>query len=457
MLNAMDQLIREYRMLPPGTTVLCALSGGADSVCLFHRLYKLRESLGFHLAAAHYNHNLRGEESDRDEAFVEELVASLAPDGSVPFRKGRGDVAGRAKETGRGLEETARTMRYAFLREAAKEVGADVIATAHNLNDQAETLLMHLARGSGLRGLCGMEPATGDVIRPLLTTSRTEIEAYLTQNGLTWMEDSSNQEETYTRNCIRHRVLPVLEELWPGAAERMSQCAQSLRNDEEYLSLQGELLVRQVVWRGEELVMPISELAQAHEAVAIRAVRRLLGVYNRGNDNCTTAHLRGLLELCCSEDPSAQLDLPDGLRAVREYEFLVLTRQNAPPLEERRWVLPGVIETGDWRLECREMVYQGEPHTGTCFFLKREGVEELRLRSRRTGDRLKRPGRSGKTVKKLLIEEKIPLRYRESIPVLEVLDQVAAVAGLGPDHAFLPQTGERAWRIECVPLRQWSV
>lgn len=457
MLNSMDQLIREYRMLPPGTTVLCALSGGADSVCLFHRLCQLREPLGFRLAAAHYNHTLRGEESERDEAFVEEIVTSFVPDGSVLLLKSRGDVSARARETGRGLEETAREMRYAFLREAAKQVGAEVIATAHNLNDQAETLLMHLVRGSGLRGLCGMEPVRGDVIRPLLTTSRAEIETYLINNGLSWVEDSSNGEDTYTRNRIRHQVLPVLEEICPGATDRMSQCAQSLRKDEEYLSQQGARLAEQAVWREDELVIPVSELALAHDAVAIRAVRQLLGQYNQGNDNCTMVHLKGLLDLCRSEDPSGELDLPDGLKAVREYEFLVLTRQNAPRLEEQPWTLPGAVESGGWRLECQETVYQGEFHTGTCFFLKREGVEKIQLRSRQTGDRLKRPGRSGKTIKKLLIEEKIPLRYRESLPVLEVLDQVAAVAGVGPDIAFLPQVGERAWRIECVPLNQWSV
>ena len=451
MLNSMDQLIREYRMLPPGTTVLCALSGGADSVCLFHRLCQLREPLGIRLAAAHYNHTRRGEESDRDEAFVEKIVASFAPDGSVLLLKCRGDVSARARETGRGLEETAREMRYAFLREAAKQVGADVIATAHNLNDQAETLLMHLVRGSGLRGLCGMEPVRGDVIRPLLTTSREEIESYLMQNSLSWVEDSSNQEDAYTRNRIRHQVLPMLEEICPGAARRMSQCTERLRLDEDYLSTQAWFLVENATWRGDELTVPVEAIGKAHDALAIRALRYLLGQQNSGNDNCTQAHLKGLLALCRGEDPSAELDLPDGLKAVREYELLVLTRQKVSVMESLLWRLPGEIRADGWRLECRETIYQGEPQSGTCFFLKREDIDEIRLRPRRVGDRLKRPGRSGKTVKKLLIEEKIPFRYRDSLPVLEVLDQVAAVAGLGPDIIFVPQVGEKAWNILIVP------
>lgn len=449
MLKSMDRLIQEYQMLPPGTTVLCALSGGADSVCLLHRLCQLRQALEIHVAAAHYNHMLRGAESDRDQAFVEALVETC--DSELLLLTGSGDVAARARENGRGLEETAREMRYAFLRDAARQVGADVIATAHNLNDQAETLLLHLVRGSGLRGLAGMEPVRDNLIRPLLTTSREEIEAYLHQNGLSWVEDSSNGEDTYTRNRIRHQILPVLEDICPGAAKRMGQCAKSLRIDETYLTRQAGLLAEKAVWDEDGMTIPVSEIARAHEALSIRALRLLIGRCSQGNDNCTAAHLKGLLALCRSDDSSARLDLPNGLKAFREYDRLVLTRQEVLMLAEQLWTLPGEVRVGDWHLECLETVYQGETHSGTCFYLRQEGVNEIQLRSRRTGDRLKRPGRSGKTVKKLLIEEKIPLRYRETLPVLEVSGQVAAVAALGPDIAYVPQRGEKSWKILIVP------
>ncbi len=443
----MEKLIARYDMLPPGTRVLCALSGGGDSVCLFHRLCRLREPLGIQLVAAHYNHSLRGEESDRDQDFVEKFVSACAPDGSVPLFVGRGDVAARARETGRGLEETAREMRYAFLRETAEKVGADVIATAHNLNDQAETLLLHLVRGSGLRGLVGMEPVRGDLIRPLLTTPRTEIEEYLARYGLNWVEDRTNQEDTYTRNRLRHQVLPVLEEICPGVVQRMGQCAEHLRLDEEYLADQAQALCKQAQWRGGEMTVSAHTVAHAHDAVAVRALRSLWGQFNNGNDNCTREHLKSLLALCRGEDPSARMDLPGGVCALREYDLLVLSRKELPRLEGQIWNLPGEIRAGDWHLECRACIYQGQSHGVDSFFLKREGVEEIFLRHRQTGDRLKRPGRSGKTIKKLLIEEKIPLRYRDSLPVLEVNGQVAAAAGLGVDAAFVPQIGEEAWSI----------
>lgn len=154
----------DISLLPPGGGVLCAVSGGADSVYLLCRLCELRESLGLRVWAAHYNHCLRGAESDRDEAFVRDLCAGLG----VEAYSGRGDVAAFARENGLGTEDAARRLRYAFLEQTADALGADAIATAHTADDNAETMLLNLARGAGLRGLCGIPPRRGRVIRPIL-------------------------------------------------------------------------------------------------------------------------------------------------------------------------------------------------------------------------------------------------------------------------------------------------
>ncbi len=444
MLEAMEKLIGEYGMLLRGTRVLCALSGGADSMCLLHSLCCLKDKLGIEVMAAHYNHNLRGAESHRDEVFVREQCALL----QVELTVGQGDVTAQAKIAGTGIEETAREMRYAFLRQAAQEMGAQVIATAHNANDNAETVLMHLIRGTGLRGLTGIAPVRGNIIRPLLTTTRAEIETYLEAKGVPFTEDSTNADDAYTRNRIRHSVLPLLNDICPGAMDRLNQTAKTLRKDEEYLAGQAELLVGHAQGAGETLSIPAQTIAQAHEAVAVRAVRMLIGRLRAGNDNCTAAHLRAVLSVARSADPSARTQLPGGLSVRREYEWLVFSTgeqqylTGSIPLN-----MPGLTRVGTYRVECRDVEYRGQAQQPFCLYLDKDRVNSVCLRARQTGDRLTRPGRPGKTVKKLLIDEKIPLHSRDELPVFETLGRVAAVAGLGPDAAFVPGIGEQAWQI----------
>ena len=449
MLDSMEKLIREHDMLPRGCRVLCAVSGGADSVCLLHRLWSLRERLEIEVMAAHYDHGLRGEESRRDAEFVRKIAKEF---GNIHLVVGGGDVAREARLSGRGIEETAREMRYRFLQQAAEEVGAERIATAHNANDNAETLLMHLIRGTGLRGLTGIPPVRGNIIRPLLTTKRYEIEQYLELYRVPYVTDSTNRDDTYTRNRIRHQVMPQLNEICPGIEARLTQTAISLSKDESYLMDQAMKLLQESTGNKEIQRVPASVLAQAPQVLALRAVRVLIARLREGNDNCTAAHLHGVLELCSSTDPSAQVDLPGGLIARREYEMLVLTWQKEKSLVgEIPLQIPGTTLAGKYRLECSRVVYQGQSQQPEQFYLSGE-IECPKLRARKTGDRLKRPNRPSKSVKKLLIDEKIPQHLRDGLPVLEVDGQVAAVTGLGPDMAFLPEIGQQAWQIKVTPL-----
>ena len=448
MLQAMETLMAEYEMFPRESTVVCAVSGGADSVCLLHRLCRLRASLGIRVIAAHYNHNLRGEESQRDEEFVRSFAQTFCglTDGEIVV--GQGDVAGAAKAAGKGLEETAREMRYAFLEAAAARTGAKVIAVAHNANDNAETILLHLIRGSGLRGLTGMAAVRGKLVRPLLTTSREEIEGYLREHALPCVEDSTNADQTYTRNRIRRSVLPMLEDICPGAMVRLNQTAGLLQMDEEYLSGQAKLLVQQARGDDRRIEIPAQLIAQAHPALASRAARILIGRLREGNDNCTAAHLRAVLDAAASPRPSASVNLPGGVTVGREYDQLIFATQTCEPLAEQiPLAMPGETRAGTYLVTCQLAQYEGEGMEPFCFWLSEEKAGQITLRRRKTGDRLTRPGRPGKSVKKLLIDEKIPRQDRDALPVFEANGQAAAVAGLGPDAGFLPAKGERGWKI----------
>lgn len=402
-------LAAEYDMLPAGTRVLCAVSGGADSMCLLHWLSRQED---ISLVAAHFDHQLRGEESRRDEAFVRDFCAR----NGIPLTVGRGDVRAFAQREKLSIEEAGRTLRYAFLSQAARTEGCSRVATAHNAGDNAETLLLHLLRGSGLPGLTGIAPRLHELIRPLLTTSRQEIEAYLTEYGIPHVEDSTNSDDAYARNRVRHQLVPLLEELNPGFVRRMTQAIPRLRADNDCLNAMARRLFRQAQRQGEELVLPIGLIAQAPIPVAARCVRLLLAEAAGGDQDCSAAHIEAVLSLCESGDPSARASLPHGLTALREYDTLILTRDPDPaPLESFAPM-------------------QGEnpiPGTPWVLILDAPPWPGLVVRARAVGDALSLPGRPRKSVKELFIDEKVPRRLRRRVPLAADSDGVLALAGFG--------------------------
>lgn len=406
MLNDLRAFNRSNRLIEPGDKIVCAVSGGADSMALLWSLYLLKEEWDLDLSAAHFNHNLRGEESRRDENFVRDFCAGYG----IPLYVGSAEV----KPGKKGLEAAARDARYAFLRTLPGK-----IATAHTADDNAETILLHLVRGTGLKGLGGIMPRNGNVIRPMLCVTRTQVEALLEEYCVPHIEDSSNSEDQFLRNRLRHSVMPLLRDENPRIAENLSAMALRLRRDEEALSAMADPNADIPTLRAQSPAVRARSLEQFLKASGVREPE---GV-----------HIAQAEALVFSGNPSARANFP-GVTIARRYDRLEAVSPEDRP--DEALLEPGdVIFFGPWRITCttaEEII-----NTENTFTLCPCGP--IRVRSRRTGDSLRLNGGT-KSLKKRLIDKKIPARLRDLIPVLEDDQGVLAVGELGADLSRRAET-----------------
>lgn len=407
MLNKLSEFIRRYGLISPGDRVVCAVSGGADSVALLFAVYLLRERLGITLEAAHFNHCLRGQESDGDEAFVKELCDRYG----IPLHLGSGQIVPGKK----GLEAAAREARYAFLRGLPGK-----IATAHTADDNAETVLLHLVRGTGLKGLGGIAPVNGKIIRPMLTVTRREVEAFLAEYALEHREDSTNATDAFLRNRLRRNVMPLLMQENPSLAETMSAMALGLREDEDYLS--------QMAGRA---LPPVPALRKMHPALRARALDRFLK--ENGVPEPEKRHIALIEQLVFSDKPSARADFPGGVTIARRYDTLEAMGE-ASALPER--VLEDSLELPELGLRVTRAPAESIVNTPYTFTVVPRG--KIVIRSRRPGDSLRLSGGT-KPLKKLFIDRKIPAPERLRIPVLADEAGVLGVLGIGADLNRIPK------------------
>ena len=414
-------------LLPGAGLILCAVSGGADSMYL---LCRLRE-LGYPVHAAHYHHGIRGAEADRDEEFVRRFCCER----EIPFTAERGDAPALAASRGLSLEEAARVLRYDFLERTASRLGAAAIATGHTAGDNVETVLLNLARGSGLRGLGGIPPARGRIRRPMLDTSRDEVERYLLARGIPWMEDTTNGENTYARNRIRHEVIPALKKLNPALEEAVGRAAALLARDEACLSQLAEEFLS-ACRQGNRL--PIKELAALPAPVQSRAVRLMAG------RELSARQTEAILSLARSGD---RTDI-SGMRVGRTREFLVFGAANAAKIPER------ALREGEW-LELAEaglrlrltkagknLPFVHSPFN-TFVFSYEKICGDITVSSRREGESFRPAGRGcAKTLKQLFMEKDIPAWERDSVPILRDGAGILFVYGVGPAERAALQPGD---------------
>lgn len=421
MQNKLLAFLREYRMTEPGDTVICAVSGGTDSVALLFALYLLKDKLGIHLEAVHFNHHLRGAESDRDEDFVRELCDRY----DIPLHVGSGRVVPGKK----GLEAAAREARYAYFSTLSGK-----IATAHTADDNAETVLLHLIRGTGLKGLGGIAPIRGNLIRPMLRVTRQENERFLETWNLPHMEDSTNASDKFLRNRIRHSVMPLLARENPRIGENLSQMALGLREDESYIAGQAQY----------ETLPPVEKLKTLSPAIRRRMLARFL--QDSGVREPEDIHISQAERLLWSPKPSAKVRFPGGVAIGRNYDRLEVLSKDPPP-EDIPVNCPGETDYGDYRIVCTAA--DALQNTADIFTVHPQGT--MTVGPRREGDAIRLPGGT-KTLKKLYIDRKIPAAQRPFLPVIRdetgILGVAAIAANLDREAKTLPAVTVRIIKKE---------
>jgi tRNA(Ile)-lysidine synthase len=437
-------------MLRGGETVLAAVSGGADSVALLSVLRELAPALGLTLHAAHVHHGLRAE-ADRDARSVEALCARLG----VPFHEERIEV--RRAPPWEGLEAEARHARYAALGRLARLLGAARIATGHTADDQAETVLMRLLQGAGPRGLRGIAPERGLLIRPLIEVRRAEIEAYLRSGGIGWVEDASNRDSRFLRNRIRHEVLPFLAERWSGIVPSLCRSAALARELVGELERRAEAKLGRLGRRGPAgIVLPVPALAALPEELALEIVRRALATLGVEQPLRAAAHraLRRLLALEAARRP-----VRIGPLAVeRSGRWLRVGPASLLPLRSREWRAPGCLDLPEVGLALEARGFDRPPgyvpprDPRMAAFDADRLPPVLTVRARRRGDRFTPFGAdSERRLKAFLIDAGVPRWERSRVPLLEARGEIVWVAGVRRGRAAPVRPATR--RILEVTLR----
>lgn len=402
--------IERYSLLEGSHNITVALSGGADSVALLNVLYSLKDKLGINLSAAHFNHMIRGEEADRDEEFARKCCERLG----IPFYCERGDVPKYAAEKRIGTEEAARELRYDFLR----RVNTGATATAHTASDNLETVIFKLARGASLKGMCGIPVKRDIFIRPLIFCTRSDIERYCDENGLEYVTDSTNLSDDYTRNRIRHKIIPVLKEINPSAERAAARLTAGLSEDERFLSELANGYLSENTENGRLSVDLLPDAAVAKRAIKLFAEKQV----------GTTLDNHHISELYRISQGGGRTGLPMNMTAVSDKGILCIEKNGENLRPEYSYTVQTECRFNDLFTKGKKINNLLLKNSLACDNIIGQSV----IRTRLPGDSIRLAGKGcTKSLKKLFNELKLPSAERDSIPLIADDMGVIWIYGIG--------------------------
>lgn len=444
----------KYHMFQKNDRIVVGVSGGADSLCLLHILVNLKEEYDMELTAVHIHHKIRGAEADEDMEHTVRVCRGLGVDCQTFWRS----VPDIAKERGMTLEEAGRAVRYEIFHRVLEETGADKIAVAHNLRDNCETILFHMCRGTGLRGIRGIPPVRGKIIRPLLNTDRSEIEEYLLQGGIKYRVDSTNLKSDYIRNGIRNVILPYMEEHVNRQSVRHIVSAGERAADVcDYVEQQAEKVWEACVRENAGQVFISEKILSQHPAVADLAVEKAIEQMAGKRKDIGAIHIKGVKSLF-EKQVSSSVALPYGLSAVRTYEGVSIRRKvNRAPAQNR--VCIPVEQNGSYRFENgtisfktvkgKENFKEIPEKLYTKWFDCDKIKDTLLIRNRQPGDYLIVDAAGGrKKLKEYLINEKVPKEKRDNLLLLADGQHIVWIIGYRMSEEYkISESTERALEV----------
>ena len=451
--------ITKYSMISGGDRILVGLSGGADSASLLTVLLKLKDDLGIEISAAYIDHGLRPRETPDEIEFCRKLCS----DRQLPFAVRKIDVKSYADREGLNKQEAARKLRYGALEDIAYETGANKIAMAHNADDQAETLLMHLVRGSGPLGLSGIPPVRGRIIRPLIETEREEIEIFLLHEGIEYVTDSSNLKDDYLRNRLRHFIVPSLKNINRDFIQAVLRTTNIISDEERYFDiLVTKTLMKLISRKSNALIELFLSPMEYMDTVLLRRVLRRALTETKSLRGLGLDHIEDLIRLIKSGRSGDRIYLPNSIRAIKAYATLIMTSEMPVKLSDYIISEPGEVVLKEASLVLRPSIHGKDPEDDdlgdgrkiACLDADKLAFPLL-VRPRRSGDYFYPLGFGNrKKIQDYFVDEKIPRDERDVVPLLTNNNDIAWVIGHRVDDRFkVDDNTKRVLRLEIRPMK----